>query len=80
VKAAVRTEYGPPEAVRIVEVPSPVPGNGEVLVRVHATTVNRTDCGFRGAKPFFIRAFTAHPRSQTRHRVRPGATALAPAG
>jgi hypothetical protein len=28
----------------------------EVLVKVHATTVNRTDCGFRAAKPFFIRS------------------------
>lgn len=56
-KAAVRTRYGPPEAVRIVEVPSPVPGDGEVLVRVHATTVNRTDCGFRAAHPWIVRFF-----------------------
>jgi NADPH:quinone reductase-like Zn-dependent oxidoreductase len=57
-KAAVRTRYGPPEAVRIVEVPSPVPGDGEVLVRVHATTVNRTDCGFRAAHPWIVRFFS----------------------
>ena len=56
-KAAVRTKYGPPEAVRIVEVPSPVAGDGDVLVRVHATTVNRTDCGFRAAKPWIVRFF-----------------------
>ena len=29
----------------------------EVLVKVHATTVNRTDCGFRAAKPFIVRFF-----------------------
>lgn len=43
----------------------PVPGDGELLVRVHATTVNRTDCGYRAARPFFIRAFSGlrNPRS-----------------
>ena len=29
-----------------------------MLVNVHATTVNRTDCGFRAAKPFFVRIFS----------------------
>jgi NADPH:quinone reductase-like Zn-dependent oxidoreductase len=57
-KAAVHTRYGPPEVVRVVDVPTPSAKDNEVLVKVHATTVNRTDCGFRGAKPFFIRAFT----------------------
>ena len=56
-KAAVRTSYGPPEMVRVVEVDKPAPRDGEVLVRVHATTVNRTDCGVRAAKPFFYRLF-----------------------
>jgi NADPH:quinone reductase-like Zn-dependent oxidoreductase len=58
VKAAVHTSYGPPDVVRISEVPKPTAGDNEVLVRVHATTVNRTDCGFRAAKPFFVRFFT----------------------
>ena len=57
-KAAVHSRYGPPEVVRVVDVPAPVVKDDELLVRVHATTVNRTDCGFRGAKPFFVRAFT----------------------
>jgi NADPH:quinone reductase-like Zn-dependent oxidoreductase len=55
VKAAVRTRYGPPEVVRIAEVEKPAPKDDEVLVRVHATTVNRTDCGLRAAKPFVYR-------------------------
>jgi NADPH:quinone reductase-like Zn-dependent oxidoreductase len=55
VKAAVRTRYGPPEVVRIAEVDKPAPKDNEVLVRVHATTVNRTDCGLRAAKPFVYR-------------------------
>jgi NADPH:quinone reductase-like Zn-dependent oxidoreductase len=57
-KAAVHTRYGPPDVVHVVDVPMPTPRDNEVLVKVHATTVNRTDCGFRGAKPFFIRVFT----------------------
>ena len=57
-KAAVQTRYGPPEVVRIVDVDSPVIGDHDVLVKVHATTVNRTDCGFRAAKPFFVRVFS----------------------
>ena len=36
----------------------PVIGSRDLLVRVHVTTVNRTDCGIRAAKPFFIRGFT----------------------
>jgi NADPH:quinone reductase-like Zn-dependent oxidoreductase len=61
-RAAVRTSYGPPDVVRIVEVGKPAPKDNQVLVRVHATTVNRTDCGFRAGRPFFVRALTGLPR------------------
>ena len=63
-KAAVRTRYGPPDVVRIQDVDEPKLGDHEVLVRVHATTVTRTDCAFRGAKPFIVRFFSglASPR------------------
>jgi NADPH:quinone reductase-like Zn-dependent oxidoreductase len=57
-KAAVRARYGPPEVVRISEVEKPAAKDNQVLVRVHATTVNRTDCGLRAAKPFIYRFFT----------------------
>jgi NADPH:quinone reductase-like Zn-dependent oxidoreductase len=56
-KAAVVTQYGPPEVVRIAEAEKPSPRDGELLVRVHATTVNRTDTGVRSARPFIARAF-----------------------
>jgi NADPH:quinone reductase-like Zn-dependent oxidoreductase len=58
VKAAIRVAYGPPEAVTVTEVPRPGPAPNQLLVRVHASTVNRTDCGYRAATPFVLRAFT----------------------
>jgi NADPH:quinone reductase-like Zn-dependent oxidoreductase len=57
-KAAVRTSYGPPNVVQIADVEKPAAKDNQVLVRVHATTVNRTDCGFRAGTPFFTRFFT----------------------
>ncbi len=61
-RAAVRTRYGPPDVVRVMEVPAPAVGDRDVLVKVHATTVNRTDCGFRGGTPPFTRVLTGLPR------------------
>lgn len=57
-KAAVHTRYGPPDVVRIAEVDPPAAGDHEVLVKVHATTVNRTDGGFLSGRPFFVRIFS----------------------
>ncbi|TDC55871.1 NAD(P)-dependent alcohol dehydrogenase [Actinomadura sp. KC345] len=57
-RSAVNLRYGPPDVVRIAEVDKPSVGDKDVLVRVHATTVNRTDCAYRAAKPFFMRAVT----------------------
>ena len=61
-RAAVRTRYGGPEVVGFDDVPEPVPGRGELLVRVHATTVNRTDCAYRSGHPWINRAFCGWPR------------------
>jgi NADPH:quinone reductase-like Zn-dependent oxidoreductase len=55
VKAVVRDRYGPPEVLRIADVDPPVPKPDELLVRVHATTVTRTDIHMRMAKPFIWR-------------------------
>lgn len=65
-KAAVHTRYGDPDVVRVVDVPTPAAKDDELLVKVHASTVNRTDCGFRGAKPFFVRAFAGLMRPRVR--------------
>ena len=54
-RAAVFDRYGPPEVLEIREVPKPVPGEDEVLIRVHATTVCAADWRIRKADPFFIR-------------------------
>jgi NADPH:quinone reductase-like Zn-dependent oxidoreductase len=57
-KAVINTRYGPPEVVHLAEVGKPVPRDNEVLIKVHATTVNRTDCGFRSAEYFISRFFS----------------------
>ena len=41
-KAIIIREFGGPEVLRWEEVPTPIPGPGEVLIRVHAVSVNRT--------------------------------------
>lgn len=57
-RTAIYTAYGPPEVVRLMDTPKPTPKAHEILVRIHATTVNRTDCGFRSAQYFISRLFS----------------------
>jgi NADPH:quinone reductase-like Zn-dependent oxidoreductase len=54
-KACVYTKYGPPEVVKLMDVPKPIPKDNELLIRVYASTVNRTDAGFRSAEYFISR-------------------------
>lgn len=65
-KAAVYTKYGPPEVVRLASVSKPVPEEDEVLVKVYASTVNRTDTGFRSAEYFVSRFWSGllKPKNQ----------------
>jgi NADPH:quinone reductase-like Zn-dependent oxidoreductase len=65
-RAVVHDRYGPPDVLRLEDVERPLPKAEEILVRVHATTVTRTDCGWRSAKPFFVRAFTGLVRPRKR--------------
>lgn len=54
-KAVINTRYGPPEVCSVMDVEKPRPKDEEVLIRVYASTVNRTDCGFRSAEYFISR-------------------------
>jgi NADPH:quinone reductase-like Zn-dependent oxidoreductase len=65
-RAVVHDRYGPPEVLYIDEVASPVPQHDEVLIRVHATTVNRTDTGLRSADVFVSRFVTGLRRPRQR--------------
>lgn len=56
-KAAIRRKYGPPEKILIEEIETPIPKDHEVLIKVFATTVNRTDAANLRAKPFVMRFF-----------------------
>lgn len=57
-RAVVCSGYGPPDRLEIREIDQPRPGDGEVLIRVQAATVNRTDCGTLRGNPRLARLVT----------------------
>ena len=54
-KAIVCTKYGSPDVLQLQEVAKPAPQDDEVLIKIHAASVNARDWRFMRAKPFFIR-------------------------
>lgn len=57
-KAISFTQYGSPDVLKLKEIQKPTPTADEVLIKVYATTVNRTDCSTIRAIPFFMRLVT----------------------
>jgi NADPH:quinone reductase-like Zn-dependent oxidoreductase len=57
-KAIVYTEYGPPDVLQLKEVEEPTPKDDEVLIKVHAASVNYADWGLLRGKPFLVRLMT----------------------
>jgi NADPH:quinone reductase-like Zn-dependent oxidoreductase len=71
-RAAVADRYGPPEVVRIVEIPQPAVGADEVLVRVEAVAVTSGDARIRGARfptGFAVPARLAFGISRPRRKI-----------
>ena len=54
-KAILHTKYGPPDVLKLSEVEKPVPGDDEVLIKVHAASVNTADCYILKGEPFLVR-------------------------
>jgi len=65
-QAAVNRVYGAPEVITVESIPMPVVGKQEVLIKVLASTVNRTDCGFLRGTPRVVRLISglSKPRWQ----------------
>jgi NADPH:quinone reductase-like Zn-dependent oxidoreductase len=65
-KAVVHDRYGPPDVLRIEDVPKPVPAPDEILVRVRATGVTRSDAHLRAGQPFVSRFLSGLLRPKRR--------------
>jgi NADPH:quinone reductase-like Zn-dependent oxidoreductase len=56
-KAVVCTAYGTPDVLKLKDMRKPVPGDDQILIRIHATTVHIGDTRIRRADPFFVRLY-----------------------
>jgi NADPH:quinone reductase-like Zn-dependent oxidoreductase len=54
-KAVVYTRYGPPEVLRLTDVETPAPKDNEVLVKVHAVSLNASDWEVLRGRPLYSR-------------------------
>jgi len=65
-KAVVYTEYGRPEVLQLKEIEEPTPKDDEVLVKIHAASIQQTDINFRTGTPLLARVLAGllKPRNQ----------------
>ncbi len=68
-KAITHTRFGPPDVLTLVDVPKPAPGRGEVLIKIHATTVTAAECGMRRGEPRWGRVVLGFRRPRKRLRT-----------
>ena len=54
-KAVIRTVYGTPDVLQLKEIEKPVPRDDELLVKIHATSLNASDIEFLTGKPLYTR-------------------------
>src|SRR5262245_38014225 len=75
-KAAVYSQYGGPEVVRVADIDVPVPADDEILVKVHAAALNPLDWHLTRGTPFPLRAmdwvWRAEETAAARRRLRRG--------
>ncbi len=67
-RAAVHTKFGPPDVVQVVDKPVPALRPGDVLIKVHATTVTSAECAMRRGEPLWGRVILGlrRPRAALR--------------
>jgi NADPH:quinone reductase-like Zn-dependent oxidoreductase len=80
-KAMILRSFGGPESLELSDVPKPTPAAGEVLVRVHATSINPLDCQVRRgdySDLVPLPTITGHDVSGVVEEVGPGVTSFVP--
>lgn len=65
----MHTAFGPPDVLRLTEVETPVPGHGEVLIKVVATTVTAAEAAMRRGEPRWGRVVLGFTRPRRRMRT-----------
>jgi len=68
-KAMVQTGYGPPDVLELTELEQPVPRGNEVLIKVHAASINEWDWGRLRGTPLVNRAMFGFFRPRAKHRI-----------
>jgi NADPH:quinone reductase-like Zn-dependent oxidoreductase len=68
-KAVVYDRFGPPDVLEVRDVPIPTPGDDEVLVRIHATTVTAAEAAMRRGRPWWGRVVLGFLRPRRRMRT-----------